>query len=358
MDRFAGQFADGRSAARLPVTVVLGRDGLAILDTGGRQLAVWPYRSLRLVEDVYRNQPVRLRSKGSEGRLSVEDQAILNSLRPLAGRLRGGDMRGARTLPRALGWTAATVGAVVLLYFILPLMAEPIAGMVPRSWEERLGRAVMRQVATVFGHNGRLTMCRAPAGRAALDGLVGRLAAAAETKYVFRVQVVDSPIVNAMAAPGGYIVIFRGLIDRAHSAEEVAGVLGHEMGHVIERHGTEALIRAQGLRLLFGTTGESTSLEFGTTLLTLSYGRAAESEADRIGVTLLNRANIRGAGLVEFFRRLGGKPGGRSSLLRFLATHPPTAERAAAIEARAAGTGDAMSAAEWQALRAICTVRG
>ena len=358
MNTFAGTFADGRNAARQPAKAMLGTDGLAIVDAAGRELARWPYRSLRLVEEVYRDQPVRLRSTDDESRLTVPDQAVLTALRPLARSLRGGDMRGARTLPRALAWTAATLGTLVLLYFALPLLAEPIAAVVPRTWEERLGRSVMRQVATLFGHGGHLVTCRAPAGRAALDRLVKRLAAGADTDYVFRVQVVDSPIVNAMAAPGGYIVIFRGLIDKAETAEEVAGVLGHEMGHVIEQHGTQALIRAQGMRLLFGSVAEGTSVQIGTTLLTLSYSRAAESQADRIGIKLLNRANIRGTGFVAFFRRLDKSMGHHSAWRRYIATHPPTAQRAAAIESRAIGTGDAMTAAEWRALRNICAIKG
>ncbi|MCW5773737.1 MAG: M48 family metallopeptidase [Rhodospirillaceae bacterium] len=358
MQAYSGFFADGRQAARQPARALLRPNGLAILDSAGKQMALWPYRSLRLVEEVYRDQPVRLRSTAGEGRLSVHDQSILEALRAHTRGLKGGDMRGARMLPRAVAWTGATVATLVALYFGLPLLAEPIAALVPRTWEERLGAAVVRQVGTLFGRNGRLVECRAPAGKAALDRLVARLVAQAETDYVFRVQVVDSPIVNALAAPGGYVLIFRGLIDRANSPEEVAGVLGHEMGHVIERHGTESLIRMQGMKLLLGTVAEGGTIEYGTTLLSLSYGRAAEREADRVGVALLNRADIRGAGLVGFFRRVGKESGESGGVMRYLSTHPPTGERAAEIEATSIGRGDAMSAAEWQALRSICSVKG
>lgn len=358
MNAFSGFFADGRNATRQPAKAMLSPGGLAIYDTGGRQLALWPYRSLRLVEEVYRDQPVRLRSTAGEGRLSLQDQSILEALRPHARGLRGGDKRGARMLPRALAWTGATLATLVGIYFGLPLLAEPIAGLVPRAWEEKLGAAVIRQVATVFGRGGKLVECRAPEGRAALDRLVSRLRAQAETDYVFRVQVVDSPIVNALAAPGGYILVFRGLIDKANSPEEVAGVLAHEMGHVIERHGTESLIRVQGMKLLLGTVAEGSSIEYGTTLVMLSYGRAAEREADRVGVNLLNRADIRGGGLVGFFRRIGKDAGESGGVMRYLSTHPPTGERAAEIEARSFGKGDAMGEAEWRALRSICSIKG
>ncbi len=300
---------------------------------------------------------MRLRSSaGGDARLVVRDQRILDALRPRSGRLRGGDMRGARVWTRALTWTGATAGVLVGLYFALPLLARPLAALVPLSWEESLGRTVMRQVTLVFGRNGQLRQCTGAAGQAAIERLVGRLAATVESRYTFRVQVVDTGMVNALAAPGGYIMVFRGLIDKARTPEEVAGVIGHEMGHVIEQHGTQAMIRSQGMRLILGGLGDGTAVEVGSTLATLSYGRAAEREADRVGVTMLNKADIRGGGLAEFFRRLGrddaeGEPG----VTRYISTHPPSAERAGEIDTRAVGQGPAMSAEEWQALRAICT---
>lgn len=358
MESFPGTFSDGVNAERRPARAVVGATGLAILGADGRELARWPYRGLRLAEEVFRDQPVRLRCKGAgEGRLSVRDQAILDALGPHAPQLRGGDMRGRRMLPRALAWTGVTAAALVGLYFAMPLLAEPIAAMVPRAWEERLGQAVIRQVGSLFGTGGRLNECRAPAGRAALDRLVKRLTATVETDYVFRVQVVDTGVVNALAAPGGYVIVFRGLIDKAASAEEVAGVLGHEMGHVIERHGTEALIRAQGMRIIFGAMAEGGGLDYGALLLTFAYGRDAEREADRIGVAMLNRADIRGNGLSGFFRRVGKDDAG-GTVTKYLSTHPPSGERAADIDARAVGKGDAMTADEWRALRAICSEKG
>jgi predicted Zn-dependent protease len=62
------------------------------------------------------------------------------------------------------------------------------------------------------------------------------------THYTFRVMVVNDPIVNALAAPGGYILVFRGLLDRTRSPEELAGVLAHESQHVLKRHTTRALL--------------------------------------------------------------------------------------------------------------------
>ncbi len=363
MEEFRGFFSDGRTAEMRPAIVRLGGAALAVRGERGEALAEWPYRELRLLEEVYAGQPVRLRAKSAgDARLIVRDPAFLDAVSRHSRHLHSNNMQRTRALPRILGWGAATVATLIGLYFGLPVLAEPIAAVMPLSWEERMGQSVRGQALAIFGRNSR--ECVGPQGKAAVEGLVKRLAATVETRYTFNVVVIDSAIVNAFAAPAGYIVVFRGLIEKASSAEEVAGVLAHEMGHVIERHGTEALIRQLGMSAIFGAMlGDasgigSTAADIGSQLAVLSYGRAAEREADSVGVDMLNRADIRGAGLVGFFRRIGKETGDDGKgITRYLGTHPPTGERAAEIEGRAIGRGDAMSAAEWQALRTMCAVK-
>ncbi len=363
MDQFRGFFSDGRTAEMRPAAVRLGGSTLSVRGEKGEALADWSYRDLRLIEEVYAGQPVRLRSKrGGDARLVVRDAQFLDALGHHARHLRIHNLQKSRALPRALMWGGATIATLVGLYFGLPILAEPVAAVMPLSWEERMGQSVRGQALALLARNAK--ECTAPEGRAALDRLVQRLASTVETRYTFRVMVVDHSLVNAFAAPAGYIVVFRGLIDKSTSGEEVAGVLAHEMGHVIERHGTESLIRQFGMNaILSAILGDasgigSTAADIGTQLATLSYGRAAEREADRVGVAMLNKADIRGAGLVAFFQRIGKQTGGDDrSLFRYLSTHPPTGERADDIAARAIGKGNAMTPAEWQALRVICSVK-
>jgi predicted Zn-dependent protease len=363
MQDFHGFFSDGHTAEKRPVTVKLGGNALGVLGPKNALIADWPYRELRLVEEVYAGQPVRLRAKsGGDARLVVRDPHFLDALGQYARHLRSANMQRSRALPRALAWGGATIATLVGLYFALPLLSEPVAALMPLAWEERMGQNVRSQVLALLGRNAK--ECTSPAGRAAVEKLVQRLAGTVESRYTFRVMVVDSPVVNAFAAPGGYIVVFRGLIDKSASGEEVAGVLAHEMGHVVERHGTSAMIRQFGMNaILSAILGDasgvgSTTAEIGSQLAVLSYGRAAEREADRVGVSMLNRADIRGTGLVAFFRRIGKESGGSDGgVLRYLGTHPPTGERAADIESRAVGKGDAMSAAEWQSLRTVCAAK-
>jgi beta-barrel assembly-enhancing protease len=361
MIAFDAFYADGRTAEQKPVGAILSGGGIEIRDAGGATLAEWPYAEIELVEEVFPGQPVRLRARqGGNARLVVRDPAFYDALAQHLPRL-GGDMRRSRSLGRAAAWIAAVAAALFGAYIALPLLAEPIAAIVPLAWEERLGKGVRDTAVGVFT-GGKARYCEGAEGQRAIERLVKRLAETTPSRYRFDIQVVDDKTVNAFAAPGGFIVVFRGLVDKAEGPEELAGVLAHEMGHVIERHGMENLVRALGAgTILAAVLGDASTLgatlaEYGSTLASLSYGRDAEREADAVGVAMLNKAGIRGTGLVAFFRRLAklsGESGG-GGVGRYLSTHPPSDERAATIAQRSTGAGEALTAAEWAAVKSMC----
>jgi predicted Zn-dependent protease len=353
--RFEAFYTDGRSAARQRVTVLPGVEGLHIHAAEGARLAAWPYRGLRVLEEVYPDQPVRFGHRAhGEATLTFEEGRVLADLERVAGRKLGG--AGWLHIPPRLAFAALTVSLVFVagLFLALPRLAGPLAALVPPAWEEALGERVVDEVTA--GH----PFCEAPGGVAALDTLTARLTAHADAPYPFRVRVSSLPGVNAFAAPGGQIVLLRELIRTARSPEEVAGVLAHEIAHGAERHPMQGLLRALGLQLLFSALlGDAGALEaaagrFGQLLLVFSYTREDELAADRVGAALLNRAGLRGDGLVTFFRRLESERQGQAGLPRLLSTHPLTEERIARLETLATGAGPAMSKSEWAALRAIC----
>ena len=164
------------------------------------------------------------------------------------------------------------------------------------------------------------------------------------TPFYFRV--LDSPVVNAFALPGGYIYVTRGLLAYLENEAQLAVVLGHEIGHVLGRHSSEQAARSQlnqfgllGAAVLGGVVGGGQVAEgilnYGgqaTQLLTLKYGRGAEREADRAGVAYAEFAGYDAAEAARFFvalERLSASSGG--SLPTFLSTHPDPAERAQSI---------------------------
>jgi predicted Zn-dependent protease len=157
----------------------------------------------------------------------------------------------------------------------------------------------------------------------------------------YRFYVVNSNQVNAFAIPGGHVYVNRGLIERADNVSELAGVLGHEIAHVTERHGIEQWQRAQranlGLSVLYGVllgrqpgTLERVGVQAAGGAVFARYGRDAEREADLRGIEFVTRAGIHPRGMVTFFQELlAERRRSPSRLEQWFSTHPLTEERIA-----------------------------
>jgi predicted Zn-dependent protease len=171
-------------------------------------------------------------------------------------------------------------------------------------------------------------------------------------------------MVNALTAPGGYVVVFQGLLERTQSAEELAGILAHEFQHVLLRHTTQALLRHASTGLLIaGLTGDVSSatvygLESARVLGDLRYSRQAEEEADREGFQMLVAAGIDPAGMIAFFETLDREQGKGSALPTYLSTHPNTEGRIERLRSLAGpgrpAAATLLSGTDWRDVRGIC----
>lgn len=169
----------------------------------------------------------------------------------------------------------------------------------------------------------------------------------------FTFTIVNSDTVNAFALPGGYIYVTRGLLALANSEAEIAGVIGHEMGHVIARHTAQRYSRgvlAQLGALAVGAATGSRSIaqlaNLGAAAYVQGFSREQELEADSLGVRYLARAGYDPRAMASFLesleadsklaRRIAGKEG-RDPAASLFASHPRTARRIAQAVARAGG---------------------
>ncbi len=363
---FSGFLTDGDTAERRSLQITLGAQQLCFFDEQGRFVDEWSYTQLQVIDGLYRGQPIRLSHPNRSGAcLTIEDRRVLPLLRSAVPYLRGHTRVTHASTARLFCWGLAVAMAIVGLLRGIPRLADPLARVVPMQWEQMLGQ----QITESFVQDAPI--CDDAAGQAALQVLVDRLAASAFTPFPFTIQVRSTPMVNAFALPGGRIVVFHGLVQAAQSPEEVAGVLAHEMAHQIQRHPIRGLIRSMGLRMVSGvmlggfSVAAASGAHLGEVLFGLSYSREDEAEADRIGAAMLNRADIRGDGLIDFFTRYQGRTATKDSqqkaidsaeeqLLSFLSTHPTGEERIATIRTLAHGKSDALTKEQWQALQAIC----
>ena len=238
---------------------------------------------------------------------------------------------------RRLVWSL--VGGVILatvmgFWFGSDLLVELAVSRIPVEWEEKLGESAYRDF---LSH--QEVMTEGPAVTA-LGEMTHRLTEQIpNSPYKFEVTVVKSDVINAFALPGGYVVVFTGLMKKAESGEEVAGVLSHELNHVLQRHGLERIVKNLGLMtvaaIIFGNHQGLVGMmkQLGVELFTLKFGREQETEADLTGLQLLQRAKIDPSGMIRFFERLSEKDEGR---MEWLSTHPMSTARAERLKAELA----------------------
>jgi Zn-dependent protease with chaperone function len=358
-----GYYLDGKTALGHRAAVRLLRTRLEITTEGGLT-TWWPYSEIRQTQGFYEGQEVRLeRGEPLPEVLLIRDAAFLTALHRVApetaGRFHdpgGRRMRIALTALAALGVVA--IGAT-LYFWGIPGMASVVAPRVPPSWEERLGRTVSAHLAPEARRCNEMT--RAQVIQDIADAL---LSTVRDSPYTFRVMVANNPSVNALAAPGGYVVVFRGLLERTQTAEELAGVLAHEFQHILLRHSTRALLRHASTGLLLAAiTGDMTGpmaygLESARILGELRYSRLDEEEADRAGFRMLMDAGVDTAGMIAFFEKLTTERPKTPTLPPYLSTHPDVErriERLRSLDSRLPLVRTRLlPGADWRDVRSIC----
>jgi predicted Zn-dependent protease len=311
----------------------------------------WAYAELAAASPVRSGtSEILLRHVGDpDATLFVSDREFVAALVARAPRLTSRAQRWRVARPLLAG-CAALVVLVAALWFLDVSPARGLARLMPDEVRQSLGRQVVMSMS-----QGRGT-CQMPEGQAALERLISRLSPGTGATR-FTVSVIDWSQLNAFAAPGEQIVLTRGLLDQAKSPDEVAGVLAHEMGHGLELHPEAGIIRAIGIstaaEIVLG--GSSSALaNIGVLLMQLGYTRAAEHQADVHALRILEQAKVSPRGIADFFRRIDERDGPIGNV-SILSTHPQSAERARLAESRATyPTTQALSDADWDALRSIC----
>ncbi|HXA47995.1 MAG TPA: M48 family metalloprotease [Burkholderiaceae bacterium] len=175
-----------------------------------------------------------------------------------------------------------------------------------------------------------------------------------EANYDFSFFAVRDPTLNAFALPGGFIAVHSALVLAAQSESELAGVMGHEVGHIAQRHIARMLgqqrqdflipLAAMALAVLAARSNSSSSSDAAGALVIggeglamqrqLSFSRDAEREADRIGLQIMSAAGYDPSGMVSFFGRMQKATRAYSEVPAFLQNHPVTTERIADLQAR------------------------
>lgn len=345
---FSAWHFDGRTAVRREVGVQTAGTHFMLLE-GERQYGPFAFSDLRYTGEQGGAAVYCL--DGEDGwrlGLSGPIPAELGPLLP-AKRKYGGIIDRMGLGPASIALALASVAAVA----IVVMSPQWLAPLVPTSVEKKLGDALVGD----FG--GRF--CDAPKGRAALAKLTKSLDPNAQD---LQVEVANIGMLNAVALPGGKVILFQGLLDQARSADEVAGVLAHEIGHVRERHVMQGLLRQMGLAVVLGGFDGSGGATLNN-LLSTTYTRGSETEADTHSINAMKNAGISPMPTSDFFERLSEMDGSADSkegdqdriLSTYMSSHPLSDERKKRFRgSRVAGKTyqPALTYDEWIELKTMC----
>src|SRR5262249_10018261 len=200
-----------------------------------------------------------------------------------------------------------------------------------------MGRQVSRQAER------ELPMLNDRRADAYIAALGKRLATHAPgERYPYQFRIVNDTAINAFALPGGFVYINRGALEAADNEAQMAGVIAHEIGHVVLRHGTHqastAYVAQAPLAILGGVLGSNSvggllaqlGVSFATSSLLLRYSRDAEGQADLMGTQILHDSGYDPRAMVEFFEKIQAQSKGRA--IQFLSDHPNPENRISNVQ--------------------------
>ena len=238
-------------------------------------------------------------------------------------------------------WTRAAATSLLLIAACTmnPATGERQLTLMSEAQEIQIGRQTHPEVLASFGAYDD------PEWQSYIQELGERIAATSERPNLdWTFTVLDDPVVNAMALPGGYIYVNRGILAHFNSEAELVSVLGHEIGHVTARHSVEQMSRAQLAQLGLGVAAIA-SEEFrqfaglasqGLGILFLKFGRDDENQSDELGLRYMTRAGYDPSEMPQVFSTLDRVSGahGMRGTPEWMSTHPNPGNRVKNIDAR------------------------
>ncbi len=316
-------------------------------------VARWPIGEIAVLGDgAHEGVPPVVR-QGGEARLVIEDPEQRRQLAALIPDLAALAEVPASAVRRITMLGASLVVLVAAFWGVIDYGTEYAAPWLPYSLQVKLGETVYGELAADKDE------CHGK-GLAAINDLANELARAAGYPHEVTVHIIEGGPVNAFTLPGGILVFYSDLFEQAKNSSQVAGVLAHEIGHVVHHHPVKGIVRAYGLDLLAKLVSGgysdlmNTLTSGGNILLAMRNGRAFEREADATGVALLEKLGLRADGISGFFEQMLEKePKDAASAAGIWSSHPPTQERIQTTKRPPTGR-PAFSTADWKALREVC----
>ena len=341
--QFAGSLFDGRSSQKHLVDVELTPQAIILKAPGDKPIR-WAYPQLRWAADT---SPFHIEhcAEGDEGleTLVVDDPDFYRSVLEIAPK-----SFSSRENESKFNWKLYSVGILVLIFSAYVLiktvpsfLADQMVEKIPIEWEVTVGQSILKMLPVAQKPDPEVLKVLQDTVDFLKQSLPGN-------PYDLKVYILPVEQVNALALPGGPIVIFEGLLYKAESPEELAGVLAHEIQHILLRHSTRGILRNMAESMLVTIfLGDMNSVMEGIVQLagqleTLGLSREMEAEADQKGMELILSANIDPHGMIRIFKKLmqeeskelpqGKTVSKENDFSSYFSTHPSGQNRLARLE--------------------------
>ncbi len=344
MDAYQARFYDSSGNAPDQVQVQVGSGKIVVCGTA---FGI-PFEDLALQVGGHDGDRFKLVCERQNVAIVSEDRALLHAIAQAAGGTELGkqaalaDHKIVKRGSHNFRYWSVVVGSISALaitgYLLLDPLSAAVATMIDPSFEVKLGDMLARTDKLDKKSEGFKRVSR----------IGHELTAHLEKNpYKFQFFVKKDKDINACAYPGGILIVNSGLLEKVSDDDELAGVMSHEIGHVIHRHTLKQALHNCGLITCLslisggvGGPGDSEKLEtafaIAQKLESLNFSRAQETDADLTGLELEVKAGYKGDGMISFFKRLEKEESalgkGSARLFALLSTHPMSAERAARIE--------------------------
>lgn len=336
---------DGNSARRHNVSASAAPDALVLFGEGGTERIDW--NALTSIDAL--PEGMLLGRAGRPGwRLLLSADAPAALLAHLPPRPRYGRWIDRLGLGKALLCFAAISTLVGYVAINTPSW---LGRRVPLSWEAGMSDDGMENLAA--------NTCHTPESDAALAQLAAKLDEIPPGSGLppIRVELLKTPVANAVALPGGRVFVFDGLVEDLRSPDALAGVIGHEIGHVRQRHVMQAMLREFGISMLLSGFKSGVTNTLGR-MTTLRYSREAEAEADAWARTRLASTRIDPVPTAQFFEDAAEQePGAGLATGSYFNSHPESSLRAEAFRGayrRNTVYQPALSDAQFRAIQLAC----
>jgi predicted Zn-dependent protease len=330
---FEGNYYDGINAVNCFVNVVFNEDSLKIYNCKKSINKIINHKELSKTEFIGNNRILIRLNKDTGELLDITSEEFVAAFKK-----KFPSISGKNFLEKLAdsGWKglAAMVALLIvavagLYFFVVPFFGELSARFIPMKYEEQLGETIYGNMIQTYTIDTTKTE------------LVNELIKDVDfqSPYNLKMVVVDFDQKNAFAIPGGYIIIYSGIIDEMKDYPELIGLLAHEVSHVNHRHSLRSIFRSLSGYIFISIILNDINgvaaiiLDNLNSFKHLSFSRSLEQEADEEGLKILYHNKIDPNGMVKLFEVLM-KDGKNSNELEFLSSHPLTTNRIEYIQSQ------------------------